>query len=111
MIWGPLQPEAQTSMPDTVCAGTSRSYHVNDTIIHSTYTWKIDGIIQSSVTNTINITWNLPGQYLISVQEHSVNGCDGDLRSGLVYVKAPPVPDAGNDVTLCYGTNQRLNGS
>lgn len=98
-------------MPDTVCVGTSRLYHVNDTTHNSTYSWKIDGVAQSSVTNSLSITWNIPGQYLITVLEHSANGCDGDERSGIVYVKSPPVPNAGNDATLCYGTNVHLNGS
>jgi gliding motility-associated-like protein len=98
-------------MPDTVCLGTSRLYHVNDTAIHSRYSWKIDGILQNSITNTLSVTWNTPGQYLISVQEHSANGCEGDIRSGMVYVKQPPVPNAGNDIKLCFGTNEHLIGS
>lgn len=106
-----LQLKAQTAMPDTVCIGTSRLYRVNDTSIHSSYSWKIDGVLQNSVTNTLSIIWNTPGKFLISVQEHSETGCDGDIISGIVVVKPPPVPDAGNDLTLCYGTTERLHGS
>jgi gliding motility-associated-like protein len=45
------------------------------------------------------------------VQEHANNGCDGDLRSGLVYVMPSPLANAGPDATICFGTTQRLNGS
>ena len=102
---------AQVAMPDTVCVGTSRLYHVNDPNTPSTYTWKIDGIIQPSTINEIAVTWNTPGVFQLSVQEHGTGGCDGDIRSGLVYVKMPPKANAGLDTTLCFGNNIYLNGS
>jgi gliding motility-associated-like protein len=102
---------AQIAMPDTVCVGTSRVYKVNDAIVLSTYTWKIDGVTQSSTKNDISITWNTAGTFLLSVQEHVLNGCDGDIRSGLVYVNPLPVPNAGPDVSICFGDVVRLNGS
>lgn len=102
---------AQVAMPDTVCVGTTRVYRVNTPATPSTYTWKVDGIVQSSVSNQLNITWTTPGIFLLTVQEHSTTGCDGDIRSGLVYVNAPPVPHAGADTILCFGTTARLAGS
>jgi gliding motility-associated-like protein len=106
-----ISASSQVSMPDTVCVGASRLYHVNDPTTLSTYTWKIDGAIQTSTTNSISVNWTTPGTFLITVVEHTVSGCDGDMRSGYVYVKAPPVANAGPDALLCFGTNQRLNGS
>ncbi len=111
LLLGGRQAVAQIAMPDSVCAGTNRIYKVNDAAVPSTYTWKINGITQNSTTNQVSITWNNAGTFLLTVQEHSAAGCDGDTRSGLVYVTAPPVPNAGPDQTVCFGTTVRLNGS
>ena len=105
------QAMAQIAMPDTVCVGTTRRYKVNDAATPSTYTWKVDGITQTTITNEISITWNTPGTFLLTVLDHSSGGCDGDIRSGLVYVIPLPVANAGPDAIICFGTTQRLNGS
>ena len=102
---------AQIAMPDTVCIGATRVYHVNDPSVPSTYTWKIDGVTQSTIKNQITITWNKAGIFLLEVQEHSNAGCDGDIRSGLVYVKPNPVANAGPDATICFGATYQLSGS
>ena len=102
---------AQVAMPDTVCIGTNRTYKVNDASTPSTYTWKVNGITQTSTKNDINITWNTSGVDTITVQEHAINGCDGDIRTGLVYVLPPPVPNAGADQVICFGSTTTLNGS
>lgn len=102
---------AQIAMPDTVCVGTARVYQVNDASIPSTYTWKIDGVTQASIKNAISINWNTAGTFLLSVKEHSAGGCDGDMRTGLVYVMAPPLANAGSDTVVCFGSSVRLNGS
>jgi gliding motility-associated-like protein len=100
----------QIAMPDTVCVGTTRLYHVNDATSTSSYTWKVDGITQTSNLNAMSITWNTSGTFLVTVQEHSPNGCDGDIRSGLVFVKPLPVANAGADASFCFGTTQHLTG-
>lgn len=88
MLMGSIQQIlAQTAMPDTVCVGTSKTYKVNDSSVPSTYTWKIDGIIQATITNEIAVNWKTAGTFLITVQEHSKDGCDGDIQTGTVYVK------------------------
>jgi gliding motility-associated-like protein len=102
---------AQIAMPDTVCIGTTRLYHVNDASVPSTYTWKIDGVTQTSTRNEIGVSWNTAGVFQLTVQEHPLIGCDGDIRSGLVYVIPPPVPNAGLDAIVCFGNTVRLNGS
>src|SRR5262249_19786751 len=83
---------AQISMPDTVCAGTTKTYSVNNPNVPSTYTWKIDGVTQSATTNTITIPWNTTGVFTLTVQEHSTTGCDGDIQSGQVLVKSKLQP-------------------
>ena len=102
---------AQIAMPDTVCVGITRVYQVNDAATPSTYTWKIGGVTQSSTSHSLTVTWNTAGVYQLTVQEHALNGCDGDIRSGLVVVNPLPIANAGNDVNVCAGKNIQLNGS
>lgn len=101
----------QIAMPDTVCVGTTRQYQVNDAATPSTYTWSVNGNVQSSTANRVSIAWNTPGVFQLSVLEHNAAGCDGDIRSGLVYVMPPPVANAGADAIVCFGNSIRLNGS
>ena len=102
---------AQIAMPDTVCIGATRTYSVNDATRPSTYTWKVDGATQTSTNNQLAVTWNTAGVFLITVQEHSAGGCDGDVRSGTVVVKPPAAANAGPDATVCFGATVQLNGS
>lgn len=98
-------------MPDTVCVGMSRIYKVNGASPFSTYTWMIEGVVQTAFTNQLNATWDNAGVFLVTVQEHSPDGCDGDLRSGLVYVEAKASANAGPDVVVCFGEDVQLSGS
>lgn len=98
-------------MPDNVCVGSTKRYHVNDATVPSTYVWKINGITQSSVVHEIFVTWNTVGVYTITVQEENANGCKGQLEQGVVNVFAPPIPNAGQDATYCFEATPRLNGS
>ena len=102
---------AQIAMPDTVCIGTNRVYKVNDAGTASTYTWKIAGVTQSSAKNEIAVLWNTAGIFLLTVQEHTLMGCDGDIKSGLVYVLPLPIANAGPDATVCFGNIIGLKGS
>ncbi len=102
---------AQIAMPDTVCVGVTRVYKVNDAITPSTYTWTIDDVKKTSIINDISITWNTPGVFQLTVQEHSNNGCEGDIRSGTVYVNPLPFANAGPDAVVCFGNTVRLSGS
>lgn len=111
LLFSAFQAFAQIAMPDSVCIGTNRIYSVNSLTTNSTYTWKVDGVIQASVTNQISITWNTAGTYLLTIQEHSAGGCEGEIKSGLVYVSWVPVANAGPDAVICFGKNGELNGS
>jgi gliding motility-associated-like protein len=98
-------------MPDSVCVGATKRYHVNDATVPSTYVWKINGIVQTSTVYEIFITWNTSGIYSITVQEENANGCKGLLEQGVVNVFAIPIPNAGLDATYCFEATPRLNGS
>jgi len=112
LLFSVMQTAAQVAMPDTVCAGTVRLYSVNDPTVPSTYTWKIDGVTQSTTTNAISITWNTPGTFLVTVQERNAAGCEGDIRSGTVTVNPLPVVNAGTYPVVCGPVGLvTLNGS
>jgi len=86
-----LNAGAQMAMPDNVCIGATKHYNVDpNPIPGSTYTWKINGIIQSSTINAIDITWNTAGTFTLTVQETSTDGCQGPVQSGQVFVTALP---------------------
>src|SRR5688572_4920210 len=99
LLFGVLETTAQMAMPDNVCIGTTKKYSVNDPTVPSTYTWKIDGVTQSSTTNEITVTWNTVGQFMITVQEHSAGDCDGEIQSGIVNVY--PTATGEETITIC----------
>jgi uncharacterized protein (TIGR02145 family) len=113
-----LQASGQISMPDTVCEGDLKHYWVDPTP-GSTYTWKINGVVQSSVTNEIWIQWNAPwipsgGPYALTVQEQSLTGCFGPVKSGMVVVR-PLIPVGvaivADQNPVCPGTLVTFNAT
>jgi gliding motility-associated-like protein len=79
----------QVTMPDNVCIGHLRNYNV-DSNPGSTYTWWIDGIVQSGFTTSEFVhAWNNSSTYLLEVQERSTDGCLGPVRSLCVVVTVP----------------------
>jgi hypothetical protein len=86
-----LKIAAQLAMPDNVCTGSVKHYYVDpNPVPGSQYRWRVNGIVQSSVTNEIYITWSVPGTFELDVQETSVDGCPGPLRSGQIFVSSVP---------------------
>lgn len=85
-----LEVMAQHTLPDKVCVGTQRTYKVTG-LPNSVFTWKIDGVIQASTEDHIDITWNNEGVYTIELQEHT-DHCSSEIKSGTVTVL--PVPSA-----------------
>ncbi len=97
-----IQAMAQIAMAEKVCLGIERRYWVNGTA-GSTYTWKLDGVVQSSTAESVNILWTKPGEYTLEVQEHGVR-CDGEVQSGLITVYDQPTAFAGNTLNSCSGS-------
>ena len=79
----------QASLPDIVCIGQLKHYYV-DFNSGSTYKWWLDGVLQVGFTsNEFFYTWNISKTYLLEVQEQSVYGCLGQLRSVYIVVTGP----------------------
>lgn len=112
VLFGAVRVAGQ-AMPDEVCLGATKHYWVDpNPIPGSTYTWQINGVIQVSTINEIYVTWDAPtytvagSPYTISVQERSAAGCYGEVRTGLVNIRAPqPV-----SVSIIAGQNPACSG-
>lgn len=102
-----LKAGAQMAMPDYVCVGATKHYHVNpNPVPGSTYTWKIDGVTQdASTTNEIDIKWSAAGTFTLSVQERSADGCLGPVQTGEVFVRQITLDVSGTNVDCPGGNN------
>lgn len=93
-------------MPDYTCTGQERQYYLTPSQTPgSTYTWWIDGTVQTRFTsNELIHAWNSPGTYMIEVQERSADGCPGNKQSGLVFVNPlPEIQVSVSDSLICDG--------
>jgi gliding motility-associated-like protein len=91
-LLGTLKLSGQMTMPDYVCIGQTKHYSViQSKLPNSTYIWWIDKVRQAETSNSIDITWNNEGTFLLEVQELTMWGCVGPARSGEVFVF--PLPD------------------
>lgn len=89
VLSGAFRVAGQVTMPDNVCIGHLRHYNV-DSNPGSTYTWWINGIMQSGFTTSEFVhTWNNSSTYLLEVQERSPDGCLGPVKSLCVVVTVP----------------------
>jgi gliding motility-associated-like protein/uncharacterized repeat protein (TIGR01451 family) len=96
VFFGSTRAIAQLAMPDSVIIGATKHYNVYpNSVSGSAYIWAIDGVTQNrSTTHEIDITWTTAGVFSLEVQELSVSGCLGPLKSGQVVVKkAPKIED------------------
>jgi gliding motility-associated-like protein len=68
------------------------------------FEWTVEGgTITRHYGDTIIVDWNVgPGSYTITVLETSIDGCAGELKSGVVGVGAPEI-DLGGDTYVCEG--------
>jgi len=85
---------AQSLLPDTICGQTGeRSYFVSGWS-NSTYTWTVEGglLLPPGNTESITVDWTgvPPGNYTITVVEHSADGCSGDPYSDIVHIFPAP---------------------
>jgi gliding motility-associated-like protein len=89
VLFSTFRVAGQVTMPDMVCIGQFRHYSVSSSP-GSTCTWWIDGVVQDGfTTNEFVHTWNTSKTYLLEVQERSLDGCLGPVRSADVIVTGP----------------------
>jgi gliding motility-associated-like protein len=99
----------QVTMTDNVCIGQFKLYKV-DFNPGSTYTWWIDGVVQTGfTTNEFVHTWNTSNTFLLEVQEYSVNGCPGPVRSGQVFVNPLPTLSVSGSNAATSGADCKID--
>jgi hypothetical protein len=71
------QSEAQTSVSEQVCIGSSKSYWVDSTGNPSaTYSWAVSGtIVQHGTVCKLIHTWNTPGTFDLTLKKSLTEGC------------------------------------
>ena len=87
-----------------VCAGdTGVVYRVKGTP-GSTFVWNVQGgIVSANYGDSIKVDWgNLPGEYVLRVQEFSIYGCAATPVSGKVLISVPNL-DLGANKEICAG--------
>lgn len=90
---------AQTAMPDRVCVGVTRRYWVVGSP-GSVYTWKINGLVQSSTSDFLDVSWTSSGSYHLEVLEH-MKRCNGDPQTGTVTVVNSPELEDHTAIEAC----------
>lgn len=110
-------PQASISGDTTICEGNSASLKVELTgdnpwdleYSDGVDTFSIPGINSSPhliVVNPLSTTT----YYLVSIED--VHGCSGTVSgTATVNVDEQPVADAGQDVSICFGEESKLNAS
>ena len=96
---GNVQLLAQTAMPDRVCVGVTRRYWVVGSP-GSVYTWKINGVVQSSTNDFLDINWTISGTFNLEVLEH-LKRCTGDPQTGTVTVVDSPALEDHSAIEAC----------
>jgi len=87
-----------------VCAGDINVTYIVDGFDDSRFEWNIDGgTIAQENGNSIIVDWgNIPGEYEITVQEISAQGCPGEIIQAIVTVSSPEL-ELGDDTYICEG--------
>ncbi|MCB9240003.1 MAG: gliding motility-associated C-terminal domain-containing protein [Flavobacteriales bacterium] len=79
----------------------------------STYHWVVNGNDQNITgqgTSTIQLTWNFPGTFPVSVQELSKDSCPGQLIDTFMVVHPKPTSDKiVGDPVVCVPNNLTTN--
>ena len=96
---------------DTVCVGLFQNYSVTNTP-GSTYQWGLSagGNLIQNGSNLSSVQWGgIPGNYEISVQETTADGCVGDQITSQISV-ADTIINFGQSVAgICIGESVKLS--
>jgi len=97
-----------TPCQDTVCTGLEVQYSVTGNQ-NSIFDWHLDigGTIQTNQTNDCIVNWgSIPGNYTLSVQEITSEGCEGEIKTCEVVVVEPDIT-FNSTYNICL--NQTIN--
>lgn len=94
---------------DTVCVGLSADYSVDNTF-GSLYEWSLSGggtLLPNNNQSTVN--WGgVPGDYVLSVQETTIDGCVGDVITKTITVADTLILFDQPRTGLCLGDTAKL---
>jgi gliding motility-associated-like protein len=95
---------------DTVCVGLSQTYSVLNTP-GSIYNWEISGggVLSQSNSNLVTVDWgSTPGEYTLSVQGTTSEGCVGDLVTSTISVSDTLIYFNQPRTGICLGDTTEL---
>jgi gliding motility-associated-like protein len=98
------------SCPDTVCTGLSVTYAVTGNE-NSIYDWQVNsgGVVQTDQSKNCEITWgNTPGTYMVSVQETTPEGCEGEILTCDIEVVVPDITFDTSLYRICLNQTTEL---
>ncbi|TAH41908.1 MAG: PKD domain-containing protein [Bacteroidetes bacterium] len=104
------QPDALFNLNDA-CVGSQVNFSNQSNSISAItgYTWDFGDASGSNVPNPAHV-YNTVGSYNIKLVIVNANGCTDSITQA-VTIFPLPIPNAGNDVTLCAGETANLTGS
>jgi gliding motility-associated-like protein len=71
--------------------------------------WNFGDGVSDSIKNPLH-TYTFPKNYTVSLIAYNKNGCTDTSRKTITIFPLP-LPDAGNDTTVCHGITFQLHGS
>ncbi|MBC8320326.1 MAG: hypothetical protein H8E34_06370 [Bacteroidetes bacterium] len=103
----PPPPENPISIsgPTQSCVGTT-SIYTSDIPLGCNPVWYVDGVLQSSTTGTLEITWSTSGNFIVMLEFECGIGNASYL---VVIVSELPEVDLGDDITIYEGNSVELD--
>jgi len=98
---------------DTICVGSTQTYSVINTI-GSTYDWTLSGggTLTENTSNIITINWSgVPGDYIITVQETTIDGCIVDIIDTNITVVDTLIIFNQPTTGICLGDTLHLHAN
>jgi len=106
-------PVADFTVSNTaLCEGDCISFTDQSTNSPSTWAWSFTGAAPdtSNDQNPVNICYNTPGTYTVSLTVSNTNGSDDTIMTALITVDSAATAFAGADDTICSGSSYTLSG-
>lgn len=92
---------------ETICEGTSVQLNAVASNASATYSWSPNTAISNTTLGNPTVSPVTDTKYIVT----ATWGICTKKDSVMVLVNPAPVPNAGNDVTICFGANATLRGT